>query len=141
MTNEIPKNQVEFYGNLAKDPHVSEKGTFVTVAIPGEVNLQTQKEYGPDFVDVSFFGSAALKASVFRKGNLVHVKGKLSTFQNQEHHKEMRIVGQTIKEVSFIKVKAKQKQKQEQKKEQEEQNQETDKEVTNEENQETVSLN
>ena len=136
MTNEIPKNQVEFYGNLAKDPYISEKGTFVTVAIPGEVNLQTQKEYGPDFVDVSFFGKAALKASAFRKGNLVHVKGKLSTFKNKENHKQMVVVGQTIKEVSFIKVKAKQQQKQEKK--QEEQSQETDKEVVKEEKQEVI---
>ena len=135
MANEIPKNQVEFYGNLAKDPYISEKGTFLTVAIPGDLNIQTQREYGPDFVDVSFFGKAAQKASVFRKGNLVHVKGKLSTFKNKENHKQMVIVGQSIKEVSFIiKVKAKQEQKQE------EQNQETNKEVIKKQKQEVICL-
>lgn len=111
MSEKVSKNSVEFYGYLARDPHIHEKTTFLTVAIPGDMDPQTQKEYGADFVDVSFFQDVAQKAKVFKKGDFVHVRGKLSTFQNKENHKEMRIVGFSIKEISLIKVRDKQQEK------------------------------
>ena len=75
-------NFLELTGNLAKDPVITEKATFLTIAT-WNGKAKDGKERPATFIDVSFFGKAKETAKELKKGARINLKGKLSNLKDQ----------------------------------------------------------
>lgn len=103
-------NQVVLVGRLANEPEVYEtesgkKYTNVTLAVPRSFKNE-DGEYETDFVNCKLWqGIATNTAEYCKKGDLVGIKGRLQTYNNDENN---RIVMEVIAEkVTFLSAKYK----------------------------------
>lgn len=103
-------NQVVLVGRLANEPEVYEtesgkKYANVTLAVPRAFKNE-EGEYETDFVNCKLWqGIAANTAEYCKKGDLVGIKGRLQTYNNDEKNK---FVTEVIAEkVTFLSTKYK----------------------------------
>lgn len=103
-------NQIVLVGRLANEPEVYEtesgkKYANVTLAVPRSFKNE-EGEYETDFVNCKLWQGIAINTAEYcKKGDLVGIKGRLQTYNNDENNKSVMEV--IAEKVTFLSSKSK----------------------------------